>query len=260
MLFALERDGVKRILPVWHNVTEADVLEHAPILADRLAARSSDGLETVVDQILDVVAPEKRVRVTAGWLDISVPPQWDPGSGSFCSPRGLPSPPDLSLIFDVNHTFRMSAVSTPFGVNGSVQVTASLYRLAPHAVSRLSLMRRESNTVAGRDPFPIYKKIYGEHDATKVSDIWYWFDLPFDAPLDSNNWYELAFTDVEFVQGTYSHNPNNWIYIHPLYDPAEGRGRGAQYEVGGGLLTVLDGAPRGSRATLVPFARVRIES
>jgi len=72
-LFAMELDGRKLILPIWHNVNRAEVLNHAPWLADKVAARSSDGLNAVVDGILDVVAPDKRIHFSPGWLDIGVP-------------------------------------------------------------------------------------------------------------------------------------------------------------------------------------------
>jgi TIR domain len=51
-LFALESDGKDRILPVWHEVEFDDVARYSPILAGRIAAKSSDGLEQVVKRIL----------------------------------------------------------------------------------------------------------------------------------------------------------------------------------------------------------------
>jgi hypothetical protein len=54
-LVSRENSGVKVILPVWHNIGYEQVAEHSVILADRLAANTSDGLETVVEAI----APEK---------------------------------------------------------------------------------------------------------------------------------------------------------------------------------------------------------
>jgi hypothetical protein len=45
------------ILPVWHGLTEADVSKFSPTLADLIAARTSDGIDEVVRQILEVVRP-----------------------------------------------------------------------------------------------------------------------------------------------------------------------------------------------------------
>jgi hypothetical protein len=47
-------EGKKVILPVWHEVGGEEVKKFSPILASKLAARSSDGIEAVVDQIVEV--------------------------------------------------------------------------------------------------------------------------------------------------------------------------------------------------------------
>ncbi|GAJ15626.1 unnamed protein product, partial [marine sediment metagenome] len=44
--------------PIWHEVTAKDVEKFSPILASKLAARSSDGMEAVLAQILDVCKEE----------------------------------------------------------------------------------------------------------------------------------------------------------------------------------------------------------
>lgn len=50
-LFALEDESKKVILPIWKDVTKAEVLAYSPILASRFAAKSSAGIDAVVDQI-----------------------------------------------------------------------------------------------------------------------------------------------------------------------------------------------------------------
>jgi hypothetical protein len=47
-------EGKKVILPIWHKVEAEEVGGFSPILASKLAARSSDGIAAVVAQILDV--------------------------------------------------------------------------------------------------------------------------------------------------------------------------------------------------------------
>lgn len=47
-------EGKKVILPIWHNVTADEVRRFSPILASKMAARSSDGIEAVVAQIVDI--------------------------------------------------------------------------------------------------------------------------------------------------------------------------------------------------------------
>ena len=49
-------DTGKVILPVWHGVGFAEVRNYSPMLADRKAAHSKDGLARVVEMILEVVA------------------------------------------------------------------------------------------------------------------------------------------------------------------------------------------------------------
>jgi len=56
-------DGKEKVLlPVWHEVSKADVAKFSPILADRLAVSSSDGLEKVVSEILRAAFPERKVQ------------------------------------------------------------------------------------------------------------------------------------------------------------------------------------------------------
>jgi TIR domain len=55
-LVAREADGGKVILPVWHNISAAGIRQYSPILADRFAVSSSQGISIVVDRILEAVA------------------------------------------------------------------------------------------------------------------------------------------------------------------------------------------------------------
>ena len=54
-LVAREAAGVKVILPVWHGVNEHHVRLHSPLLADRLAVSSANGLEHVVAQLMQAI-------------------------------------------------------------------------------------------------------------------------------------------------------------------------------------------------------------
>jgi len=57
-LVALELNSEKKILPVWHNVTREYVARFSPTLADRVAASTAEGMDTVVHKILRVVRPD----------------------------------------------------------------------------------------------------------------------------------------------------------------------------------------------------------
>lgn len=52
---ALEIDGRKIILPVWHEIGRDEVVRYSPLLADRLAIRSDQGIDAVVREILAVL-------------------------------------------------------------------------------------------------------------------------------------------------------------------------------------------------------------
>jgi len=54
-LLAREINGTKVILPVWHNISSNEILSYSPMLADRLATQSSNGLDQVVKAITDAV-------------------------------------------------------------------------------------------------------------------------------------------------------------------------------------------------------------
>lgn len=51
-LFAREGSGSSHIIPVWHQIEYSEVWDHAPLLADRMAARSDEGIPSIVDRIL----------------------------------------------------------------------------------------------------------------------------------------------------------------------------------------------------------------
>lgn len=54
-LFALMQPGEKKLLPIWYDITREELAKYSPIVADLLAARSNDGIESVVKKILEVV-------------------------------------------------------------------------------------------------------------------------------------------------------------------------------------------------------------
>jgi len=56
-LVAREEDGGKVVLPVWHEISAAEVRKQSPTLADRLAIPSSRGIQAVVAELLQVIGP-----------------------------------------------------------------------------------------------------------------------------------------------------------------------------------------------------------
>jgi TIR domain len=57
-LVAVEGGGGKTVLPVWHGIDHATVVRHSPMLADRIAANTADGIEQVATAIAAVVLAE----------------------------------------------------------------------------------------------------------------------------------------------------------------------------------------------------------
>ena len=54
-LVALESDGKKVILPVWHNIAANEIRSYSPMLADRIAVTSRTGLNNVVKELIAVI-------------------------------------------------------------------------------------------------------------------------------------------------------------------------------------------------------------
>ena len=54
-LDSLEVNGRKVILPIWHDLDRNEIQRYSPLLAGRLAAKSRDGMGTVISQLLEVL-------------------------------------------------------------------------------------------------------------------------------------------------------------------------------------------------------------
>lgn len=55
-LVALEvESGKTKVLPIWHQVDRDLLLRRCPVLADRLAGKSSEGVEKLAKKILRVI-------------------------------------------------------------------------------------------------------------------------------------------------------------------------------------------------------------
>ena len=57
-LFAMESKGAGHIIPIWHQIEHDEVWENAPLLADKMAAHSSDGITNIVERILRLLTRE----------------------------------------------------------------------------------------------------------------------------------------------------------------------------------------------------------
>lgn len=57
-LFAKEMEGRKVILPIWHEITKEDVMQHSLMLAGKLAAPTNEGVAVVAKKIYAAVRPQ----------------------------------------------------------------------------------------------------------------------------------------------------------------------------------------------------------
>jgi len=57
-LISREDAEEKVILPIWHNITKDEVLASFPLIADKFAVMSKEGMPTVIHKIFEVVKPD----------------------------------------------------------------------------------------------------------------------------------------------------------------------------------------------------------
>lgn len=68
-LVALEIEGGKKIIPIWHKVGYKDVLRFSPPLADKIAVLTLKGLDTVVKEIIRAVQPTSELVVPSRGIE-----------------------------------------------------------------------------------------------------------------------------------------------------------------------------------------------
>lgn len=59
-LFASESNGSSRIVPIWYNIEYPEVWQHAPLLADRMAARVDEGIPCIADRVCRLLSHDKK--------------------------------------------------------------------------------------------------------------------------------------------------------------------------------------------------------
>ncbi len=120
----------KVLLPIWHNVTQNEVMEFSPPLADKLAISSGIGLDCVVAKLLKVLRPEGSTLIIARdelldlgyevpvitddwWLDMVEFSASNDMEGTFQEAMGwgywgFPLPPKTEKPSDRGHRLAMS--------------------------------------------------------------------------------------------------------------------------------------------------------
>lgn len=75
-LVSREATHGKVLLPVWHNLDAAQIAERSPLLADRLAVTTADGLAHVALEIYRTVMAERPKRTGAKQKPVKAGPDW----------------------------------------------------------------------------------------------------------------------------------------------------------------------------------------
>jgi hypothetical protein len=75
-LVAREDGREKVVLPIWHNVSAADVVKYSPMLAGKMGVSTSHGLQHVAERVRDAVRQESvvgenvRTQISEGEADL----------------------------------------------------------------------------------------------------------------------------------------------------------------------------------------------
>jgi hypothetical protein len=64
-LASREVDGSKILLPVWHDLSASEVRAYSPPLADRIAAKTSDGIENISKRLAEVLRTARSPTISS---------------------------------------------------------------------------------------------------------------------------------------------------------------------------------------------------
>lgn len=98
-LRAKEISSGKTILPVWHNVCREYVLGYSPVLADKLAVSTKDGLNKIVDEVLKAVRKDESFEKRSEKVTPSI-------SGRSVAIRSSREPPKITFVHLILLTYR----------------------------------------------------------------------------------------------------------------------------------------------------------
>lgn len=132
-LFAKEMTQGKTIIPIWHNIGYAQIAAISPIIADKCAVKTSQGLGTVIEKVLDAIDPGNYHR-TKNNRTISIVPRTfrlQSGKWSVKTPvRVSNHGPDI--LYAVSIVFRITGPDYAAGDIGiDIPSTGSTVRSSP---------------------------------------------------------------------------------------------------------------------------------
>jgi hypothetical protein len=137
----------KVILPIWHEISSDEVTKYSPTLADKIASKSSDGIQCVVEHLLRVIRPE---LTSNAW---SVPPaQKDTRNASWEDPL---APLTLNNLISYS---RSKDPETDWNIHSPAHYNV-LRRL--HVNTMAQLIEAVENTEARKSLARIYQRLLG---------------------------------------------------------------------------------------------------
>ncbi len=184
-LFAKNSDDLKVILPIWHNISQQQVAQYSPLLADKLAATTNKGIEAVAQEILRAIQltlVQKTNKETSSSVEHLSNESKEFGSfrrnAISKTMTGGALPPDCITYVDRNTDEELwSALQKPHGfatVWGPRQFgkTSALIRLAAKA------------TAEGRKIVFIELATYGNSDRDNFAQLLYYIALDISHKLE----------------------------------------------------------------------------
>ena len=180
-------ERAKRILPIWHNVTQEIVAQHSPTLASKLAALTSNGFDSVVDAIVAVLGPPPEAAPAEQTMRQPAAPKMNgparmmmPGDRiarivvPFTPPRGINIPPGYQPRLN-QHAARIARESAVRDPAGGYRYPAQFRGSQPNleafaqAVSQLGAQQIETDMENGKGD--LWFEYAGSHSPDEIKEL-----------------------------------------------------------------------------------------
>lgn len=149
-LFAIERPGEKKILPIWHGVTAADVERFSSFMAMRLGVPTSAGLDHVVAKIIEAITRASATPTEQG--ESASSPQLHPHSIALLQ-AALGANGEIMTIWHLGG-FSVSVGRMSFGEDGDPRnIALNLHCIEELLIQGLIERRSESLLVVTQEGF-----------------------------------------------------------------------------------------------------------
>lgn len=203
-LAAREAKGDKVILPIWHNVSRDDVEKYSPILADRKATSTSEGLDKVVERIIEVVRPEPpedetRKRQEQDWKQREQDQRREYGEKKNIDEEG-------ATVKQVEATHVISERSARWYQSRTIQgaIIAGIFVLVAALIPMLKKTGEKEQKRLSQAPQPSYEFYFQKMKKPDDADGTKYFEMGFknltDKPLLNFEFTALFHEPIESIQ------------------------------------------------------------